>query len=423
MAKLKRTVTLFEATMYGLSVIIGAGIYALIGPAAGVAGNATWLAFLFAAFIAGCTGLSYCELSSKMPYDSAEYTYAVKSFGSKNLAFGIAWLKLISGIIAVSAVSLGFAGYFSELTGIGKIYGALLILLICFLVNLMSVQNSLMVNAFMVIVTILGLLVVIVSGVGYIGSIDYFDFSLGLNGIFTAAALIFFAFLGFEDIVVLGEESKEPKKVLPLAIMISIFATSLLYTLVSLVAISVVPWEALALSNSPLTLVAKITMGSNGAFIVSLLALIATGSTVFTLIFAYVRMIFGMAEKKSLPAIFLKLSRRGVPVLALVLVAFISAGFIMLEDIKFVASITDFGALFVFMAVNLSLIVLRYKHDHMHGQFKAPFNIGRFPVLAAVGAVFSFYMLTMLGWLVAAISIGLFLLGIILFLLFFDESK
>lgn len=424
MEKLKRSITLFEAVMYCLCVIIGAGIYVLIGVAAGVAGNVTWLAFLFAALIAGCTGLSYAELSSKFPFDAAEYVYTKEAFKSKRFAFGIGWFKLITAIIAAAAVSIGFGGYFSGLFGVNPLIGAILIVLVALGINIYSVKITLKISAICVGITLFGLLLIIFTGLGYIGSINYFDFTFGWGGVFTAAALIFFAFLGFEDVANLSEESKNPRKILPKAIIISIIISTILYTLVSLVSISVVPWGELAISPSPLTQVAQVTMGSLGSLLMSIIALFATGSTVLVLFFAYSRMIFGMAEKGSLPLIFLKISKKKrIPYTALVCVGGITILFVLLQDLKFVASLTDFGALFVFAIVNLSLIVLRYRKQlHPHKHFKVPLNIGRFPILPAIGAVFSIYMLTKLSLIVAIISLMIFITGFLIFTFYIEKQ-
>ncbi|MCD6229233.1 MAG: amino acid permease [Candidatus Diapherotrites archaeon] len=405
--------------MYCLCVIIGAGIYVLIGIAAGEAGNGIWISFFLAALIAGCTGLSYAELSSKFPFDSAEYTYCNQAFGSKRIAFGIAWLKLVTAMIAAAVVSLGFGGYLSGLLGTEPITGALGILFLALLINLYGVKSTIRISAFLVAITIIGLLLVIFSSAGYIGSVDYFDFQLGWGGIFGAAALIFFAFIGFEDVANLSQETKNPKKVLPKAIIISIIVSTILYTVVSLVCVSVIPWQVLANSHSPLTDVVLVTMGPLASTAMSFIALTATGSTVFILLFAYSRMILGMAEKKSLPSVFTKISRRfGSPYIALIFVFCLTALFVFFENMKFIASLTNFGVLFVFATVNLSLIVLRYKRNDFEDAYNVPLNIGRFPVIPAIGGLFSLYMLTKLSLDVAVLSMLLLAAGIIIFSVF-----
>lgn len=414
MVKLKRTVTLFEAVMYCLSIILGAGIYVLIGVAAQHAGNVTWLAFIFAALIAATTGLSYAELTSKLPFDAAEYVFTKKAFNNKSFSFGIGWLKIITLTIAMAAVSLGFGHYLSEIIPVHFLIGALIILALAVLINVLSVKGTMEFGSFFVLLTVIGLVLIVVSGAGHIGSVDYLDFTFGWEGVFTAAALIFFAFLGFEDIGSLGEETKNPQKVLPQAIIISVLVSTVLYGLVSLVAISVVPWNQLD-GGSSLSQVAGVTMGSAGSMVISFIALAATASTVIILLFSVSRMIFGMAERKSLPPLFMRLSKKRIPYVAVLFVGAMTIGFILLKDLKFIASITDFGALFTFTVVNFSVIVLRYKHPEIKGKFRMPVNLGKFPLLAGIGALFSFYLLMRIELLAALVSLAVFGVGIVLF--------
>jgi APA family basic amino acid/polyamine antiporter len=420
---LKRSITLFEAVTYTLCVIIGAGIYVLIGAASGIAGNGVWLAFLFAALIAACTGLSYAELTSKMPHDAAEYEYVEKSFSSKKFAFGIGWLKLVVSIIAAAAVSLGFGGYFSALFGVPVVLGALLLVLFAVILNCFGAQITMKASSLMVILTIIGLLMVIFSGFGYVGKVDVLDIQFGWGGVFSAAALIFFAFLGFEEVANLGEEAKDPRNMLPKALIISIVISTILYTAVSLVAINVVPWQSLAASASPLSTVMMTTMGPLGSMLLAVIALIATGSTTFALLFAYSRMVYGMAEDGSMPKVFLGLNKSRTPYVAVIVTGFVTALIVLIGDIKFVASLTDFGALFVFMVINMAVIILRYRPDNFHGKFKVPLNIGRFPVLPAAGAVFCLYMLTKLDMMATALSAMIFIVGIVLFSLFIEKNQ
>ncbi|MEM5804796.1 MAG: amino acid permease [Candidatus Aenigmatarchaeota archaeon] len=422
MARLKRQVTLWEAVMYGLCVIVGAGIYALVGVAAGEAGNGVWLSFLFAALIAGCTGLSYAELSSKMPHDAAEFEYTERAFRSRRLAFGITWLKMAGAIIAMATVSLGFAGYFSKLFGLPPLFGALLIVGLSTLLNALGAKNTMRASAFFVAITITGLLVVVLSGIPRTGSVDYFDLSFGWGGVFSAAALIFFAFLGFENIADLGEEIKNPRKMLPLALLLSILISTVIYVAVSFISISVVPWQELAASASPLSLVAEATLGGYGSILLTIIALFATGSTIFGIMFAYSRLLFGMAEDHCLPKSFMRLSRKGVPYISVLTIGAVTGLMVLVQDIRFVAMVADFSALFVFMAINVALIALRYEKDHLHGEFNVPLNIGRFPVLPALGAVFCLFMLTKLGALQAVLSLLALLAGILVYMFGFEKK-
>jgi len=126
---LKRELSLFEVTLSGIGIILGAGIYVLIGQAAGLAGNALWFAFGLSAIIALLTGLSYAELSSMFPKAGAEYDYVANAFNT-NLAFVIGWMVFLSGVLAAATVALGFAGYFSALTSFPLILSAVALLIL-----------------------------------------------------------------------------------------------------------------------------------------------------------------------------------------------------------------------------------------------------------------------------------------------------
>jgi APA family basic amino acid/polyamine antiporter len=417
--KLKREIGLFGTTAYILGIIIGAGIYVIIGKGAGITGNTLWLAFLIAAFIAACTGLSYAELASSFPFDSAEYLYTQRAFGERKFSFGIAWLKMITIVIASAAVALGFGGYLSRLIGLSPVLCALLLLLVLTLVNLIGVKQALWFDIAMVVVAIVGLLLVIGFGIPSIQGFDfYLESASGFSGVLTAAALIFFAFLGFEGIGNIGEEVKNPKKTLPIALILSVIISTVLYILVAIIAVSVVPWSELAHSVSPLSDVMTAIVGTKAGIMMAIMALAATGSTVLGVMIAGSRMVYGLAEEHSMPSFFLKLSKRNVPYIAVIVVALASAVFVLPGDITSVAFLTDFGALFIFMVVNLCVIALRFSHHEVPRGFRVPLNIGKFPIIPAIGLVscaallFSFEKMLFVG------GILIFLSGIVLYTLF-----
>lgn len=163
MAKLKRSLSLFEATFYGIGIIVGAGIYALIGQAAGTAGNALWMSFLIGAAIAVVTGLSYAELSSMFPSDAGEYVYVRKAYGSKFLSFILSWLIIVTSILSVSTVALGFAGYFNSMlpVSISLVLTAAILIIILSFVNFYGIKESSNLNIFFSSIEIAGLIIVI----------------------------------------------------------------------------------------------------------------------------------------------------------------------------------------------------------------------------------------------------------------------
>lgn len=422
MSGLKRQFGLFGAVVCVLGIIIGAGIYVIIGKAAGLTGNSLWLSFLIAAVIAACTGLSYAELSSTFPYDSAEYVYSEKAFKDRRFSFGISWLKMASLVIGTSAVSLGFGGYLSRLTGINFVVCALLLLAFVAAMNFVGLKQALFIDFILIGIAVIGLVFVIVAGAGHLGSVNYFDFQFGWDGVVSAAALIFFAYLGFENLGSLGEEVRNPKRNLPLALIISLAISTVLYILVALVVVSVLPWQQLAQSNAPLADVMQELIGTKTAILLSIMALGATGSTVLGLAIGGSRMLYGLAEEKQIPAVFLKVTKKGVPYVAVLAVTVLCAVFVIPGDIRTVAELTDFSALFIFIVVNACLITLRYTHHHIPRTFRVPVNIGKFPIIPAIGLLSSMYLLFSYSKKVFLAGIVMFLFGMLLYSVFWERK-
>lgn len=408
MPKLKRTLGLLELTLYGLGIIIGAGIYALIGKAAGVAGNMVWLSFLIGAVIASFTGLSFAELSSMFPKDAGGYIYAKKAFKSNELSFMIGWMTIFAVCAAAATVSLGFAGYLSAVFSAPIILTAAALLIIVSAINFCGIKESLHVNVIFVAIEIIGLLIIIFLGAGHWGSVNYFE-TPSTIGIFSAVMIIFFAYLGFEDMVNLAEECKEPKKTLPLAIIISIVITAIFYILVSISVVSVVPWNSLSSSQAPL---ADVVSATNPALlpVIDFIALAATSSTVLLMMIAASRMFYGMSEEHAIHRWFSKIHPRTMtPWVAIIAVMLISCAFLLVKDIRTVAEITDLIAFMIFFVINVSVIWLRYYKPDIKRNFKVPLRIKWFPILPALGAIFCLLMISqlsgkmiMLGFLVAA---------------------
>jgi APA family basic amino acid/polyamine antiporter len=418
--KLKREISLVSATSYVLGVIIGAGIYVLVGKAAGITGNSVWLAFLISAFIAACTGLSYAELASTFPYDSAEYVYTERAFKDRRFSFGICWLKLVTTIIATSAVALGFGGYLSFLTGWGIVPCALLLILILTIFNMIGAKQALWFDTLLVVLAVAGLLLVIFAGAPQIKGFDsYLEMPAGFSGLFTAAGLVFFAFLGFENVGNIAEEVKNPRRNLPLALIISVLISTLLYVLVAVVAVSVIPWQILSASASPLSDVMSVLIGTKAGWVMAIMAIGATASTVIGLLIATSRMIYGLAEEHSMPSFFLKLTKKNkVPYVAVLLTSLICAIFILPGDIAAIAFLTDFGALFIFLVVNLCVIMLRYSHDHVPRAFRVPLNIGKFPIIPSLGLASCAALLFTFSKKMFFVGILFFLSGMLLYSIF-----
>ena len=416
MAELKRSLGLMEAMICGVGIILGAGIYALIGKAAGMAGNAVWISFVIAAIVAGLSGLSYAELSSVFPKAGAEYEYTRNAFGKK-LAFIVGWMIAFSGIIAATAVALGFGGYFEGVFGIPVLLAAVALVVLLSLVIAYGVKEAVW---FAIVGTLFeagGLLIVILIAIPYFGSVDYFEIP-SFDGIFAAAALVFFAYIGFEEMTRMAEEVKKPEKNMPKALILAIVITTIVYILVAIAAVSVVDFNALAASSSPLADVVSAAWSSEAFFAFSIIALFATGNTVLLIMMAASRIIYGMADSGALPkpVAYVNPSRR-TPWAAIAIVGILTLAFFMVGEIEKVANLTNFTVFATFIVINLALIKLRYDRRDMKRPFKVPINIGWFPVLPALAVVTTLFMMMNVGTTAMVDGAGLIILGIIAYIL------
>jgi len=393
MPQLKKELSLFQLILAGIGVILGAGIYALIGVASGIAGNAIWLAFIIGAVIALLTGLSYAELSSIFKKDAGEYDYVEYSL-NKKIALFIGLMVVFAGIVTSATVALGFGGYFSALLKTPIILTAIILTILLSFLNYYSIKQSSWFNSISTIVETLGLLIIIVLGIKYIGNVNYLEMPNGFNGVLTATALIFFAFLGFDNIIKLAEETKDPQKTMPKAIIWSIIISSIIYILVAISAVSILGWQALSNSSAPLADVAAKSFGSTAFIIMAIIALFSTSNTVLVSLVTTSRMTYGMAEEKGLPKNFSLVDKKTkTPWFSVLIIMIITILFILIGDIKIVAGIANLSLFITFAFVNLSLIVLRYKKPYIERRFKVSFNIGKFNVPASLGFLFNLFML------------------------------
>jgi APA family basic amino acid/polyamine antiporter len=420
MSELKRHMGLFGTTMYGIGLILGAGIYVLLGQAAGIAGNVVWISFVFGAIAAVFSGLSYAELSSMFPKSAAEFLFVKNAFKNNFLAFIIGWMTLFTSIISASTVALGFGGYLTGFFGAPIVLSAVSLIALLSLINFIGIRESSRANIVFTLIEASGLILIIYLGFTYTGTepVNYFESAAGLSGISIAFVLIFFAFIGFEDIVNIAEEMKNPKKVLPRAIILSISITATIYILVSLAAIQVLNWQELGSSLSPLADVAKKTLGNNGQFILLIIALFATANTVLIILLAGSRIIYGMAAQHALPLLWSRIHyKTKTPWIAVLGIMITSIIFSFLGNIATVANISVFFIAITFAMVNLSVILLRYREPSIERPFKIPINIGRFPLLPLFGVIISAYMMTQFNAYVVSIGIGVITAGALFYAL------
>lgn len=415
MRTLRREAGLFQLVTYGVGNIVGAGIYVLVGAASGFAGNAVWLAFLIGAIVALFTGLSYAELGSIYPKAASEYEYAGKAYGRRPLSFITEWTMLLTEIVAASTVSLGFASYFQGLTGLPLIPIAAILLVAITIVAITGIKSSLRINTVLSIVALLGLLIVIFAGVGKFGSVSYTYSPSGIQGVVAASILVFFAFIGFDNITNLSEETKNPQKLIPRGLLISLLLSTVLYILVGIAVVSLVPFQSLSTSDAPLALAASTVFGHPAFILLAIFALLTTFNTVLVLLIVASRIIFGMAREGVLPSVFGRLNKARAPYAASILVLIVALAFFSLGNMGSIAKITSFGSLMVFIIINISLLHLRRTAPHLKRPFKAPFSIGWVSITALLGVFSCFALLTQFDILSILLGLALPISGIIIY--------
>jgi APA family basic amino acid/polyamine antiporter len=403
---LKRNVNLFQAVMYGVGLILGAGIYVLIGDVAGIAGNAMWISFIVAAVIATFTGLSYAELSSMFPKSAADYVYVKNAFGSNTAAFIAGWLIIFVAIVSAAAVAIGFSGYFSSLfPQFHPLLSAAGLVLILSVVNFVGIRESVWMNTTFTFIELAGLAIIILAAILF-GShqIDYFEMppavaemSMSAGAIVAASSLIFFAYYGFENLANIAEETKNASKVIPKALIISIAVTTAVYILVALSAITLLGWEELSSSEAPLASAAERAFGKMGVFVLSTIALFATSNTVLMMLISGSRIMYGMSKGNALPGMLSKVhSQTKTPWIAIIVTMLVTIGVVSFSQgsISAVANIAVFDVFIAYAFVNFALIWLRYKKPKLERPFQSPIRIGRFPLIAGLGLATSVAMLS-----------------------------
>jgi len=240
-----------------------------------------------------------------------------------------------------------------------------------------------------------GLVFVIVAALPSIGEVDYLAMPAGgYNSILAASALAFFAYIGFEDIVKLAEETKNPEKNIPRALFISGAIVVVIYMLVAVCVVSVIPYEELGKSKSPLADVMGTTYGKTGILIISVIALFATANTILSNMLGSSRVLLQMSKETKAMKLFSFVSpKRNTPVAALILILVIMCGFTFIGNIETIARIATAFIFVTFIVVNLSVIILRIRKKDLKRPYRIPFSIKNIPVVSVLGILMTLVLL------------------------------
>jgi amino acid transporter len=384
MPSLQRSLGLPALLFYGVGVIIGAGIYSILGAAAGVASRGVWLSLVLASVPALLAALCYAELASRLPRAGGAYTYFREAFPTLGSgAFLVGFAIAATEAATAATVSLAFGGYLALFAPVPTWLSALLLLVACTAVNVAGIRESTWVAILCTSIEVIGLLVIIGAG-SWSGRFGEGALDVRWAAIPPAAALCFFVFTGFEGLVNLAEESKQPERRLPIALLASLAFTAVLYVLVALAAVALVSPEALAGSSFPLATAAG-AAHPKLALLLGWIALFSTANTALITLVVGSRLLYGMADQGDLPAFFGRtLPRRRTPWIAALALGGAGAALLPLGSVAWVGSVSSLLTLAVFAAVGCALIGLRRRAREKGTGFRVPWTVARVPVPAAL---------------------------------------
>ncbi|GAA3822911.1 MULTISPECIES: amino acid permease [Amycolatopsis] len=444
--RLRRNLSAWDLTVFGVAVVIGAGIFTLTARTAGdYAGPSVSLAFVFAAIACGLAALCYAEFASTVPVAGSAYTFSYATFG-EFMAWIIGWDLVLELAVGAAAVSKGWSVYLETVLGyifgdgakttfdIGGVtvdWGALILVLALALVLTIGTKLSSRVSMVITAIKVGIVLFVIVLGLFYVKGANYSPYippgapaasgesgvdqslfsviaggassSFGLFGLLAGASLVFFAFIGFDIVATTAEETKNPQRSVPRGIFGSLAIVTVLYVAVSLVVVGMVPYTDLATDagdGSHKTLATA--FAANGvnwaANVISIGALAGLTTVVMVLMLGQVRVLYAMSRDGLLPRSLARTSERGTPARATMLVGLLVAVAATFFPADKLEEMVNVGTLFAFVLVSAGVLVLRRTRPDLPRAFRVPW-VPVVPILAILACLWLMLNLTVLTWL------------------------
>ena len=362
MEKLERSLSLFQVTFLGVGTMVGAGIYVLVGKVAGISQDLSLWAFIAAAFIVSFSAYSHGFLSKHIPSSAGAAEYIKQAFHSSHLTVAVGLGVLLTGIVSSATLANGFYGYLNEFIVLPKWLVITVIVTLLFVVASQAINTSVNFAVTITFLELLGLIIVIIfTKSGHFETelrspvLSLSDIQLVMAGAFVA----FYAYVGFEDMVNLAEEVKEPDKTMLSAVMLALILTTGLYLLVAWVALHALPIQALAESDAPFAdMLAHIPWLAKCISLIGLIAII-NGALVQILMGS--RMLFGLSRQGYLPAFLTQLSDKHIPINATLLVVSLVWVFAIALPLLTLAKLTSGIILVVFTLVNAAAVVLAWR--------------------------------------------------------------
>lgn len=424
---LKKVLGPFDLVLMGIGAIVGTGIFVLTGTGAVTAGPALTLSFVIAALACGFAALCYAEFASTVPVAGSIYTYTYATMG-EIVAWMIGWDLLLEYGLATSAVSVGWSGYFQSLLsgfGIalptvltaapGALPGvetwfnlpALLIMLVLTTMLSWGVRESARLNNIMVLIKVGVVLLFILVGARHVQPANWQPFMpFGMNGVMSAAALVFFAFIGFDAVTSAAEEVKRPERDLPIGIIGSLAACAVLYVIVSAIMTGIVPFQKYLGIDHPVSLALQYAGENWVAGFVDMGAILGMTTVILVMAYGQTRVLFAMSRDGLLPK---KLStlhpKYGTPFFATWVVGIVFGLIAAFVPLGVLAELINIGTLAAFTLVSVAVIVLRVKRPELPRAFRCPW-VPVVPLLAIAFCIALMAFLSPTTW----IAFGIWLL-------------
>jgi APA family basic amino acid/polyamine antiporter len=414
---LNKVLGAFDLTMLGIGAIIGTGIFVLTGVAAAdYAGPALILSFIIAGLACTFAALCYSEFASMIPEAGSAYTYSYVAFG-EIVAWILGWDMVLEYGLASSAVASGWSGYFQSLLhGFGinfpkaftsafdpsngtyiDLPAVIIVLLVTFILS-RGVKESAKLNTIMVIVKLAVVALFIVIGVWYVEPTNWTPFMpMGFSGVTAGAAVVVFAYFGFDAVSTAAEEVKNPQRNLPIGIISALTVCTILYIVVSLILTGIVPFDKLGVKD-PVAFALQFIHQDWAAGFISLGAIIGITTVLIVMMFGQTRLFFSISRDGLLPKKMSKINANTqVPIVSTWVTGGIVALFAGLIPLNKLAELTNIGTLFAFSAVSLGILVLRKTQPNLKRGFKTPW-VPVIPILAVIFCVYLMIQLSAFTW-------------------------
>ena len=447
--QLNRTLGALDLTVFGVAVVIGAGIFTLAASTAGDrAGPAVTISFLIAATACGLAALCYAEFASTVPVAGSAYTFSYAVFG-EFIAWIIGWDLVLEFSVAAAVVAKGWSQYLVQsatqlgfdlqavvtVAGLSLDWGAIVIVVALTIVLASGIRMSARVSTVITLIKVAVVLLVIVVGIGYVESSNYTPFvppsqpaepgasgldaslfayvlgdigsTYGWFGVLAGASIVFFAFIGFDVVATTAEETRNPQRNMPRGIIGSLVIVTILYLATALVITGMQPYTALAThpdprTGEPVTANLATAFAANGvdwaATVIAFGALAGLTTVVLVLMLGQIRVLFAMARDRLLPGSWSRTTAGGTPVRITVgigVFVVVLAGVLPSEKLE---EMVNVGTLFAFVLVSVGVIVLRRTRPDLNRGFRAPW-VPVVPVLAVIACLWLMVNLTVMTWL------------------------